>query len=75
MNVSVSSKCLAKKGHKSKVSTGVDNHGDCVAARGFKRKGETVIGITQYGNGTVNTWDKDCNSQSRRRYPTTRRLQ
>ena len=51
------------KGHKSKVSIGVENHGGRVAVRGYKRKGEAVIGITQYGNGAVTTWDKNGNRQ------------
>lgn len=49
---------FGKKGHESKVSIGVNNHGDCVAVRGYMRKGETVIGITQYGRGAVNAWAK-----------------
>ena len=54
---------FAKKGHESKMSIGVDNHGDSVAVQGYKRKAETVIGITQYGNGAVNTWEKNGNRQ------------
>lgn len=57
MNGAVSSKCFEKR-HESKVSIGVNNHGDCAAVRGYMRKGETVIGITQYGNGAVNAWAK-----------------
>ena len=54
---------FGKKGHESKVSIGVDNHGDCVAVRGCKRNGEAVFGSIQYRNSAVSTWGYQGNRQ------------
>lgn len=48
---------LGKEG-TSKVWLGVDEHGGRVFVEG-KGKGEAAMGINEYGNGNVSTWDKN----------------
>ena len=46
------------KNEKSGVALGVTEHGGRVNVFG-KGKGQAVMGINEYGNGAVSTWDKN----------------
>ena len=48
---------LGKDG-KPQASLGIDEHGGLVLVEG-KGEGKAVIGINEYGNGAVSTWDKN----------------
>lgn len=38
---------------------GVNEHGGYVHVQGTKERGKVKMGINEYGNGAVSTWDKD----------------
>ena len=45
------------KDGKSRVSLGVTEHGGRVQVKG-KDEGAAAMGINEFGNGAVSTWDK-----------------